>query len=225
MKSKSFSIMLIASVFLGQLYADSDTTSYKFSVGYDRGISVRFLPEKMISLGLIARPSCIDGLCDLSTLYTEDRVESDYTKYDKSVSHRNTKTKMKGAGAFLQIALIKNFSKVFSFSPYLEIGGEYATYRQRINGVDYSYIYNEYMKYENIKEKTGIGEIGIMPGFSFGRLSIQFKLGIGGKFAKKESDGNMSAYANNGDGKTKSIFMRYPTYDIINSVIVHVALF
>ncbi len=207
--------------FFGHLYADSDTTSYKFSVGYDRGISVRFLPNKMISLGLIARPLCIGDLCDQSTLYIEDRFESKTNKNDYPQS--TTKTKTKGAGAFLEIALIKNLSKVFSFSPYLEIGGEYATYRKKRNVSENDfYTYFEYMEYEQVKEKTGIGEIGIMPGFSFGRLNIQFKLGIGGEYAKKESN---RSYSNNGDGKTKSVFMRYPTYDIINSIIVHVALF
>jgi hypothetical protein len=120
----------------------------RLAIGYDQGISVRYFLGPATSLSLIGRPSARSeyGSMSSTNFYSSDNSSHQYSSSAyRDLTHSNTTSK--GMGLFLQVAHVKDLLMGFSVSPYLQVGGTYATYTTSITNQS-TYI-GEYSYYNN----------------------------------------------------------------------------
>lgn len=202
-------------------------STYRLAIGYDQGISVRYFLAPATSLSFIGRPSTRSEYGSMSStdFYSSENSTHQYSSSDyRDLTQSNTTSK--GMGLFLQVAHVKDLLMGFSVSPYVQLGGTYATYTTSITNQskyigEYSYNHNSTSTHTNSYNATTANlELGFMPGYSYKRLMIQFKLGIGGEMTIQDPEkGNVGD-----DGKSKRGYFKYPMYDMINSLSIHLAI-
>lgn len=192
----------------------------RFAVGYDRGISLRYSLIDNLSLSIIgnAGSSYYGG----SQFYSDEKMERMQYYDENNKYHYNRDSKCKVFGVFGRVAYQIDLTKRLSASPYLQIGGTYG--KSYYNSEDWEgddKPANLQINKSHTKRTSIAGEIGIMPGFTYKRLTIQFGLGIGAEIINTKPQSGSNDIE---DGKTKKAYLVYPS-DLLNSLSIHLWLF
>ncbi len=191
----------------------------RFAVGYDRGISLRFSVIDNLSLSIIGNAG--SSYYGVGRFYDDEHLEGIQYYDDSTSNHTKRDDTEKGFGLFGKFAYQINLIKNLSVSPYLQIGGTYyKSYRNYSQWQENDESANRHANKTYYKSTSVVGEIGIMPGFTYKRLTIQFGLGIGAELVNVKPQSGVDTE----DGKMKRAYLVYPT-DLINSLSIHLWLF
>lgn len=201
----------------------------RFAIGYDDGISLRFSLLKNTTLSVIGRPSENSGETIGDDIYIDEYYKRVQDNGSDNTYHEESETKSKGVGIFCKFAYKIDSKRGFGASPYLKIGGDYGKTTRT-----YSF-WNEYVgphrDYQSTSDKQTTkgsysykktsAEIGIMPGYTYKWLTIQFSVGIGVEKILSEPEDGSTGY----DRHAKKVYFTYPKYDIINAISIHLGVF
>jgi len=179
--------------------------SYKFGLGYESGLSFRYFPSNF-GVGIVLGPI---GSANARSLYYSQNVSDtlDANYYNSDIVDKGLMGTISGYYRF-------NL-KMFNATPFITMGYGFSQrhHTMETNSTVYSYKRDYH---------TVIGEFGVLPGFSYKRVSVEAKLGINARygFSRAPESSNINGLKRQNSETEKSLDLIYPT-DIVKGLILH----
>lgn len=196
---------------------EKERAGRSFKIGYDQGISCRYYPNDVWGFGVVLFSPNWNGI------YLKENSERSQVNENDSWKSSDSNSEKGIAASFEVVRLIKRSNR-FTLNVFASVGGEF-TNRIRSTRYDSRYYdiggdsivgrsdFNAY----NTNNTAVSGRFGIMPGVVSGPISIEFRLGVEGRYSVEKSPERATYRI---DGKTSSIKFIYPG-SLVQSLIIH----
>jgi hypothetical protein len=205
--------------------APADHSGHRFFVGYERGLSFRYFPARLWGFGLVATTS--------GALYEKDYDRLGYD-YDNETYSNTSREKSKNISLYFDIIRNIKSNGHFTLAAFASTGGSYQTQKRSdviysryyVSSVD-SIIIRDFDSQTETRRWGIIGRVGILPGFTWGAFSAQFRFGLEGRYsfldspANREDSGGSREQVSN--GKTTTLNFIRPA-NLVESLILHLEI-